>query len=478
MGIQNFDLSSRQSPPCQDLPFPLRSWQLQAQQHYFALRQKNFLADICPGSGKTIFGCSVALGLLEQCQVKQIVVVVHTDHLRWQWIQEAEKLQLRLTTSVERTTNHDGFVLTYQQLANPSFAASVHRVVQGDRRTLVLFDEIHHVSDSRAWGDGIQVAFRKAWLRLMLSGTPFRQDEARIPYIRYVGGVGQSDFSYGYGEALQDGIVAPVFFPTFGGSTTWKMGDREFAAKFGDRLNQIDAVRQLNTAISDRTWLAAVLQDASQRLMELRRYHASAGGLAIAKDQDHARQISRLLKGILGESPVLVMSDVEESQALIAQFKESDAPWIVAVRMVSEGVDIPRLRVGVYATNVRTELFFRQVVGRLIRLCPGSEDQSVYLYVPQHPILQEHARNIARDRQHVLKTKTYSHNHGWTEPVHHLTPVSANAIAGGILLPGGEFSEAELLHAQQVRQASGLTHLSVESVARILRAQATLNSSS
>jgi len=70
--------------------------------------------------------------------------------------------------------------------------------------------------------------------------------------------------------------------------------------------------------------------------------------------------------------------------------------------MVSEGVDIPRLRVGVYATAARTELFFRQVVGRFIRTTPGPRRQMSYLLMPADPRLKALAHEIELERRHAL----------------------------------------------------------------------------
>ena len=367
-------------------------WQRHAIDCYLSQVPKNFLACVCPGAGKTVFAAFVTHALLRLAFVRQVVVVVHSDHLRSQWIEEFGKLHLILDTEVKRAGSQgflekDGFVLTYQQLSAPGMAERVHRVVQGDRRTLVILEECHHMAESKSWGDAVRVAMRQVWKRLLLSGTPFRHDEAAIPYVKYRDRIGQADFTYGYDEALSAGIVAPIYFPSYGGSTRWRMGEQEFSATFEDTLSKTAAAHQLNTAIVNENWIKTVLQDAHDRLQNLRCFHAAAGGLVIAKDQAHARWIAEVLTQIVGVSPVLVISDIEASQAAIGAFRTSHDPWMVAVKMVSEGVDIPRLRVGVYATNTRTELFFRQVVGRLIRVFGGLDDQSAYLYVPQHPPL-------------------------------------------------------------------------------------------
>ncbi|MGG6263225.1 DEAD/DEAH box helicase [Leptolyngbya sp. AN03gr2] len=460
-----------------------REWQRLALDLYLREIPKNFLTCVCPGAGKTIFAALVSHALLKLGIVRQVVIVVHSDHLRAQWIEEFGKLNLILDTTIQRAGSKgqiekDGFVVTYQQLMTPGMAEAVHRVVQGHRRTLVVLEECHHLAESRSWGDAVRIAMRDVHKRLLLSGTPFRHDDAPIPYVRYHNRTGQADFTYGYDEALKAGIVAPIYFPSYGGSTRWQMGEQEFSATFGESLNQTAAAQQLNAAIGSEDWIRTILQDAHDRLQELRQFQTDAGALVIAKDQAHARWIAEILAEIVGVPPVLVISEIETSQSAIAQFRTSRDPWMVAVRMVTEGVDIPRLRIGIFATNVRTELFFRQVVGRLIRVLDGLNDQSSYLYLPQHPMLLRYAREIAKDRRHVLpNVASVATQRTPGVATQWLLPLSAEAIAGLTLLPGGEFSTQELALAQQVRDLAKLSHLSLETVAQLLRAQQQLTNS-
>jgi superfamily II DNA or RNA helicase len=120
-------------------------------------------------------------------------------------------------------------------------------------------------------------------------------------------------------------------------------------------------------------------------------------------DQDHARDIAKLIRTRFGVEPEIVVSDDPDASNKIAKFAASTRPWLVAVRMVSEGVDIPRLRVGVYASTVVTELFFRQAVGRFVRWTRGITSQKAYVYLPDDPRLRQHAFQIAEARRHVLK---------------------------------------------------------------------------
>ncbi len=127
----------------------------------------------------------------------------------------------------------------------------------------------------------------------------------------------------------------------------------------------------------------------------------------IATDQEHARGITTLLRMRFGTDARVVTSDDPHASARIADFAAGSDPWLVAVRMVSEGVDIPRLRVGVYATTTSTELFFRQAVGRFVRWTRGVPRQRAWLYIPDDPRLRLHAARVAEQRRHSLRREDH-----------------------------------------------------------------------
>ncbi len=176
------------------------------------------------------------------------------------------------------------------------------------------------------------------------------------------------------------------------------------SAAFDDALDQTLAAQRLRTALSlEGEWLPAVLDAAHAKLLEVRAEQPDAGGLVIATDREHARGISRLLRERHGVHAVVATSEDAEASDRIARFAHSTAPWIVAVRMVSEGVDIPRLRVGVFATTTTTELFFRQAVGRLVRWTRNEAHQHAYLFIPDDARLRARAQQVADQRRHSLR---------------------------------------------------------------------------
>jgi superfamily II DNA or RNA helicase len=387
----------------------LRAWQRAALSLFEASSSSNFLAVATPGAGKTAFALTAARRALVSRAIRRVVVVVPTQHLKFQWAHAAERVDIHLDPEWNvgyggLPPDAHGVVVTYQQVAVSP--ASLRPMV---RQSLVILDEIHHAGDSRAWGDGIRQAFDPAWRRLSLSGTPFRSDQRTIPFINYTGELAQPDFEYGYGDALKDGrVVRPVYFPRINGRMEWSAPDgTEYEATFDDRLSRELASQRLRTALDvTGEWMPTVLAQAHAQLMHLRARDPRAAGLAITIDQEHAKAIAAIMSERLGVTPTVATSDDPSASEKISRFADGIAPWIVAVRMVSEGVDIPRLRVGVYATNTVTELFFRQAVGRLVRWNARLGQQAAYMFMPDDVRLRKFGAAIAEQRRHCLRKES------------------------------------------------------------------------
>jgi superfamily II DNA or RNA helicase len=386
---------------------PLRSWQEEATGAVRAHSGTSFLASATPAAGKTTFGLHIAHRMLSAGFVSRVVVAGPTTHICRQWAADAGRYGIDLepnrpNSDGPESTDFHGVAVTYQTIAS---GPETHRLAAGRRPTLLIADEPHHMGDLAAWGLQTRRAFDGARFRLLLSGTPFRSDNSAIPWVTYdEDGLSQADYAYGYPQALVDRVCRPITFLPYDGEMEWVSDGRLRSADFDLVLPAAEAARRLRTALSpEGEWMGEVLRDADARLSEVRADgHPDAGGLVIASDQDHARAIAARLASVSGERPELVMSDEPDASRRIADFASSDRRWLVSVLMVSEGVDIPRLRVGVYATAARTELFFRQVVGRFIRATPGPRRQMSYLLMPADSRLKALAHEIELERRHAL----------------------------------------------------------------------------
>ncbi|WP_405780384.1 DEAD/DEAH box helicase [Streptomyces sp. NBC_00859] len=385
----------------------LRAWQEGALERYLHEQPRDFLAVATPGAGKTTFALTLASWLLHHHVVQQITVVAPTEHLKKQWAEAAARIGIKLDPDYSAgplSKDYDGVAVTY---AGVGVRPMLHRNRCEQRKTLVILDEIHHAGDSKSWGEACQEAFDPATRRLALTGTPFRSDTNPIPFVAYEEGNdgirrSSADYTYGYGNALADGVVRPVIFLSYSGNMRWrtKAGD-EIAARLGEPMTK-DAIGQAwRTALAPTgEWIPNVLRAADQRLTEVRKGIPDAGGLVIASDQDTAREYAKILRKITGDRPAVVLSDEKAASKKIDQFAADESRWMVAVRMVSEGVDVPRLAVGVYATTISTPLFFAQAVGRFVRSRRRGETASVF--VPTIPMLLDFANEMEVERDHVL----------------------------------------------------------------------------
>jgi superfamily II DNA or RNA helicase len=403
------DLAARRARALSPWPEtrPLRAWQAAALDQLLTRPEGSFLTSATPAAGKTTFGLRVAHTLLTAGVVSRVAVVAPTAHIARQWAVAAAAVGIDLEANRSNADGPEprdrhGLAVTYQAVAA---GPGAHRRPCGDRATLLIADEPHHMGELAAWGRSTEKAFADAKLKLLLSGTPFRSDNTAIPWVTYDDdGVSSADVAYGYTEALLDGVCRPITFLAYDGEMTWRSGGRQRTAGFELGLPRAESARRLRTALDpEGDWIGRVLVDADARLSEVRAAgHPEAGGLVVCADRDHARAIAPRLERICGETVGIVTADDPAASSRIDGFATGRARWLVSVLMVSEGVDIPRLRVGVYATAARTELFFRQVVGRFVRRTPMPPSQMSYLLLPADPTLKALAATIEEERRHAL----------------------------------------------------------------------------
>lgn len=460
---------------------PLRAWQRRALTKYLSARPKDFLAVATPGAGKTVFGLRLATELLADRTVESITIVTPTEHLKHQWAQAAAAAGIAIDPNFRNTagatsSDYRGVAVTYAQVAaHPT----LHRVRTENRRTVVILDEIHHGGDAKSWGDAIREAFTPAVRRIALTGTPFRSDDSPIPFVNYEpdpAGFQRSraDHTYGYSDALADGVVRPVIFLAYSGETSWRNNaGEEFTARLGEPMTNEQTARAWRTALDPTgEWIPAVLKAADSRLSLVRTDGMpDAAGLVIASDHEAAKAYAAILERVTGAAPALVLSDDPKASARIGTFAaESDSRWMVAVRMVSEGVDIPRLAVGVYATSASTPLYFAQAIGRFVRARRPGETASVFL--PSVPALLELASQMEAERDHVLGKP--HREEGWEDQLLEqanqvddepgeeekgFTSLGASAELDQVIYDGSSFGTAAFAGSEEEQEYLGLPGL-------------------
>jgi superfamily II DNA or RNA helicase len=458
------------------LPSGLRPWQQGFLARFAAERRPDFLLVATPGAGKTLAACHAA----RTADVGQVIVVTPTVALRAQWADAADQVGLHLDPRWRNADGAwhpdvDGVVVTYQQVASAADLFAHHL----RRPTFVVLDEVHHAGDQAAWGTALRAAFDGAHRRLALSGTPFRSDSRAIPFVRYDRDRRCApDYVYGYGDAVSDDVCRPLAFRLLDATLRWRANEQQTIAAFADALDPQDDARRLRTAIDPSTpLLPQMLRDAEALLQRARVVIPDAAGLVLCDDRAHARAVSALLRTMTGEKPMVVLSDETGAHARIERFARggADAPrWLVAVNMVSEGVDVPRLLVAVYATVKRTDLFFRQAVGRIVRRRPSDpSDTLATVFMPADPTLKELAERVEVELRHQVADDI--------EAAFEVEPplgfghradfeaLDAQVQAGGIIIAGIHYRREEVDAGRRLLRELGQSERSLRSVLEFVR---------
>ncbi|MGR6967384.1 DEAD/DEAH box helicase [Geodermatophilus sp. URMC 61] len=399
---------------------PLRAWQQAALEKYEQESPKDFLVTATPGAGKTTFALTLAARRLQRREVARVIVVCPTDHLRLQWAEAADRMGIVLDPNLTNAVGPvragtQGYVTTYAQVAGKPM---LHAARATAVKTLVILDEVHHAGDGLSWGEAVEEAYGRAARRLCLTGTPFRtKPDERIPFVRYeedgfegdlgdgeVGLVSRADYTYGYKEALADNVVRPVVFAAYTGTSRWRNSAGEVVAaslsEAGTRSVEMQAWR---TALDPKgQWVPHVIAAMDDRITHLREEGGmpDAAGLILASDQDDARAYARIAKRVTGKAPELILSDDPKASKKIERFAAGSARIAVCVRMISEGVDVPRAAVLAWMTSYRTPLFFAQAVGRVVRARAAHESATVFL--PAVRPLLSLAASMEEQRNHVM----------------------------------------------------------------------------
>jgi superfamily II DNA or RNA helicase len=441
---------------------PLRAWQREALQAYREAGRTDFLVTATPGAGKTTFALTLAGELLAGRVVDRVVVVCPTDHLRTQWAEAALAFGIGLDPTLPNSVGPvrpdlQGYVTTYAQVAA---RPAIHEARTRAKRTLVVLDEVHHAGDGLSWGEAVAHAFDGAKRRVSLTGTPFRtRPDERIPFVRYEpdgeGGLtSTADYGYGYREALRDGVVRPVVFAAYTGVSRWRnsAGEVVSASLTGESTRSVEATAWRTALDPGGEWVPHVIAAMDERLTHLREAGMpDAAGLVLASDQDDARAYAAIVKRVTGHKPALILSDDPKASKKIGAFADGTERFAVCVRMISEGVDVPRAACLAWMTSYRTPLFFAQAVGRVVRSRRPGESATVFL--PAVRPLLTLAAELESERNHVLPPPSAPSD----ELYDPMPPAEAadEAEADACTALGAEAEFAHVLHGGRAVMAAG-----------------------
>ena len=408
----------------------LRDWQTdslnKAIKWLIDKKQRRFLINAAPGAGKTIAACAIAQKLFDLDKIDRVIVIAPREEVVNQWAKDFKLVTDRVMVKVTgKSGNIDDFGLdvcaTWAAIRG---LLDAFQAVCKTHRVLVICDEHHHAAVQATWGEGADSAFSDAKFSLLLTGTPVRSDGAQTVWLAYddhgkIDYIEEGSYTLTYGQAIGLNYCRPVTFHKHEGNFTVDFETEQIQVSGHgpvDLPKQLARVPGLKSAVDfyrlacirqfeldgktplPTGYQATMLNEAGNKLTERRYRMPNAGGLVIAPTIDMADYMANLLEELEGDKPILVHSQKPGSDQLIGAFRNTnDKRWLVSVGMVSEGVDIQRLRVLVYLPNALTEQAFRQAIGRVVRSLGPEDDTHAYVVMPAYHVLEEYASRVENE---------------------------------------------------------------------------------
>lgn len=356
----------------------------------------HFLALATPGAGKTVMASELANQLLSDNYVDLVICFSPSSLVAKDF---GESLQEITQMQFDGKMGAKGNSLTYQSL---QYLDDLFWQLFNRFRVFVIFDEIHHCAGSNlynanAWGEQIILNIQnKAKYTLALTGTPWRSDEAPIVLSKYSTNKISCDYVYGLADALRDDVCRIPQIVAVDNSNISVVNGEETKTfcSFKDLLAQSTIPYQ--HIIENEKVIRYVVSSAHKKLKNIRSLNPDAAGLIVASSVGHATKIAALMKAWFNENSTVVTYRESDSPNIIQQFRHSTSKWIISVGMISEGTNIPRLQVCCHLTNIKTEMHFRQILGRILRVT-DSKNQDAIMYMPAEPKLLEYAYRIRQD---------------------------------------------------------------------------------
>lgn len=378
----------------------LREWQadcLDRALRVYQNGQRDFLLVATPGAGKTTLASVLCQRLFAMDSIDLVVCVTPS-------VAVSQGFASELTRQTGRPMTGDlgaaGWVLTYQALATVD-ARFWERLA--DHRVLLILDEIHHCSGQNAlqanqWGRTILTRVQQAAAHtLLLSGTPWRSDAQPVTLAHYDTGQVQCDYRYSLAQAIADDVCRrPVITLIDNRSLHYSYSDgaANSHTSIAELLHHESFPYQ--RLLEQPELVGHVLQCAVDRLEVVHRQNPNAAGLVVTSSINHARSLQSRMHHDFGVNAIVVCHQDANSQQTLEDFRAGKGTWLISVGMVSEGTDIPRLQVCAYLSRIRTELYFRQVMGRILRN-DGSALRDCYFYTLAEPTLAGYAHRLAED---------------------------------------------------------------------------------
>jgi superfamily II DNA or RNA helicase len=379
----------------------LRQWQTECINlalNQFKSGKHHFLALATPGAGKTMMASELADQLFKSELVDLVICFSPSTIVAKDF---CESLHSRTKERFDGLIGAKGRSLTYQNLQylDSSFWQLFERY-----RTFVIFDEVHHcagsnIDNANAWGEQIILNIQdKAEFTLALTGTPWRSDASPIVLSNYIHPSNkiQCDYVYGLSEAILDKVCRVPQIIAVDNSNISVTDNGEVKTFNGFKSLLTDSNTAYLEVIENESVMEYIIKAAQKKLSQLRAVNHDAAGLIVASSVEHAKKIAHMMENKLNEKAVIVTYKEHDSTTIIQQFRYAQTKWIISVGMISEGTNIPRLQICCHLTNIKTEMHFRQILGRILRIT-ASNNQEAIMYMPAEPKLLDYAYRVKQD---------------------------------------------------------------------------------
>lgn len=408
----------------------LRPYQRAAIAAWLKMQGRGIL-EMATGTGKTITALSAAMVIARKYGSDRrplaIVIVVPSRDLVVQWSKEAQKFGLSPLLCFH---SRESWEATFRSMlaalvhgisplfvgiaTNATFSGdafqSALRGYDGD--VLLIVDEVHNVGSPQLRG----LLLDRYRFRLGLSATPERwfDDAGTAVLLDYFGAV---VFSLGLAEAIRIGAltpyryyVHPIRLADDEASSYIELTDKIRAATGMADSDEGDGPQDdyIKSLMIRRATIIATARNKIPALMTLvqsdvpqRHTLVYCGtGRFDADDPDSARNVeeiaARLNDQYLRAAPYTAHTSSDAREALTRGFVAGEIQYLVAMRCLDEGIDIPAIRRAYFLASTTNPKQFIQRRGRALRPYPGKERAEIhdFLTMLSPEVKEEYQRSI------------------------------------------------------------------------------------
>lgn len=377
---------------------------------------KAFIVEVSPSGGKSVNSMKLVKELIESDLIDKAVWVVPRNAIKIGFEDDSKLVEMeehkrlmgcshiRIETDLKasykgRLNNVHGVAITYQSL--PGLLFYFDLLARGGDRLIFIFDEAHHGAGgevdsddddtANVWGDAMTQVRNLAHAVVCMTGTPVRTDNRTVPFFEYderevvnpaAGKITKqyfvrSCFSFGYKDAVASGVARRLIIRNRNPLLT-------YAVDGDERTEQLSAVppKYINHAkrqlllTDEHGCLDDMLQTAYEENVRSRSIGDDDAAILVVVESQRPNQpnplevVAKRIKQLFNEDAVTVEArDGAEANERIRRFKRDPRKtrWIVAKNQISEGTSLPRIRQVCILRDIKSQVFYEQLVHRATR---------------------------------------------------------------------------------------------------------------